>query len=442
MARTRWEDADYMADTRAILVRGPRWAATLLLALVVYLVVLSVYWANKTVLDEVTRGNGTVIPSSQVQVVQNLEGGILSEIHIAPGDVVEAGQVLLRIDNTSFQSSFQENRGHRLALLARMTRLTAEVENAAPAFPDDVTAQRPDLIDSEMALYRSRGRERDSGIAILQQQAQQRQQELKELHSKARTEKTSYEFANEELKITAPLVKRGVMSKVELLRLKRQVGDLKGALEQTRLAIPRVTAAIAEAERRIEEKHLNFQTEALTALNEAKNEYASLTATIVAAEDRVQRTAVRSPVKGTVKQLKINTIGGVIRPGEDLAEIVPLEDRLLIEARIRPSDIAFIHAGQRANVKITAYDFAVYGGLDATVEQISADAIAAKEADGESFFLIRLRTDRSFLGPADEPLPIIPGMIASVDILTGEKTVLTYLLKPILRAYDTALREC
>ncbi len=438
MATPRWEDADFLSDVRAVSLRGPRRAATLLLLLVVYLVVLAVYWAHSTMIDEVTRGSGKVIPSGQVQVVQNLEGGIVAEILIQEGEIVERDQVLLRIDNTTFQSSLRETEERRLARLFQIARLSAEVDLQAPEWPEEAT-ERPQLKANEQALYDSRQAELAAAVAVLENQAAQKRQELAELQSNLGRDRQAYSLAAEELKVTEPLAERGVISRVELLRLKRQVNDLRGTLDATRLAIPRAESAIEEAERRIEEHRATFKAEAQAALNEARTEFATLEATTVAAEDRVLRTAVRSPVRGTVKRLMVNTLGGVVRPGADLVEIVPLEDRLLIEARVRPSDIAFLHADQEANVRISAYDFAVYGGLKAKVEQISADAIT--DEDDESYFVIRLRTERNHLGTESDPLPIIPGMTATVDILTGRKSILDYVLNPILRARETALRE-
>jgi adhesin transport system membrane fusion protein len=230
-----------------------------------------------------------------------------------------------------------------------------------------------------------------------------------------------------------------VVSKVQLLRLQREVSDLAGDLEATRLAGTRVETALREAKRRIEERQLGFRADSQRELNAVQAEAAALHEVITAEVDRVSRTEVRSPVRGTVKRVLVNTVGGVIQPGADLIEIVPLEDNLLVEAKVRPADIAFLHPGQPAMVKVTAYDFALYGGLDAVVEDISADTITDEQ--GESFYRVRVRTHDNALYKAGEPLPIIPGMTTQVDILTGKKTVLNYLLKPILRAKERALRE-
>jgi membrane fusion protein, adhesin transport system len=372
-------------------------------------------------------------------VIQNLEGGILAELHVAEGQIVEEGEVLLRIDNIRSAADYREQKARYLAIQAAMARLRAEIDETAVIFPPDVIAEARDRTESEMRLYHSRQEELESAIEILRQQRQQREQELSELRNREEQLARSYELASQELRIMEPLAQQRVVAQTEILQLRRQVNDLRGELEQTRLQIPRIESAMREASKRIEESVIRFRTDALRELNQLATELASIREVVQAGEDRVRRTEVRSPVRGTVKDIKITTLGGVIQPGQDVLEIVPLEDTLLIEARVRPHDIAFLRPGQEAMVKISAYDFAIYGGLEGVVEHISADTIV--EDNGDSFYRVRVRTDQNHLGRDDDPLEIIPGMTAEVDILTGRKTVLDYLMKPILRARDTALRE-
>lgn len=432
------DDSAFVADLKAATTRGPAiWANALFYAIVLFFVV-SISWMAWATLDEVTNGLGRVIPPSQTQIVQNLEGGILAEILVAEGSLVEPGQVLLRIDDTNFSSSLRENQGRYVALLAKTTRLEAEVAGAKPEFPKELDAY-PEAIINETALHRVRRSELQSAIAVLRRQEDQRKQELVELESRVGKLGESLDLAREELGILEPMVAKGVTSKVELLRLRRQVTELEREREASVLAMPRAESALAEIARRIEEKRATFASEAQAELNDTQVRLMALKESLAAVEDRVARTEVRSPVRGTVKQLKINTVGGVIQPGMDLIEIVPLEDNLLVEASIRPSDIAFLRPGQDVKVKFTAYDFAQYGALDGRLEHISADTIV--DEAGESFYQIRVRTDKSHLGSAADPLPIIPGMVAEVDILTGKKTVLDYLLKPVIRARERALRE-
>lgn len=423
--------------------RGTRLLAHILLAFVCTVGIVFFLWANQAVLDEVTLGEGRVIPSSTVQVIQNLEGGIVSEILVREGQIVEPGQPLLRIDNVVAISSADDLSQRRLAKLATIARLEAEIAGATDAaeikFPEELLRIAPQVAAEEMELFAARQLQLDSQIAVFEDQVRQREAEIKELNGREYSISQTLNLANQELQITRPLAAQGVVSQVELLRLEREVADLQAQIDAVRLSRPRAQAALEEAQGRIEERRVTFRTEASQVLNEQRVEFNSIEQSLRQYVDRRDRTEVKSPVRGTVKTIFVKTIGGVIQPGQDIVEVVPIEDTLLVEAQIRPSDIAFIRPQQPAVVKITAYEFSTYGGLDAVVEEISADTIQNER--GEHFFRVRLRTDRSYLGTEANPLPIIPGMTASVDILTGHKTVLEYLLRPILRAKDTALRE-
>lgn len=410
----------------------------LLLAIGGFFLVFAV-WANWAAVAEVTRGEARVIPSRQVQVVQNLEGGIVAAMLVREGEIVAEGQVLMRIDNVRAASDYREKRFRYLALLAAATRLQAEIEGIEPAFPAEVAAEAPELAHDEIAMLRSRREKLDIELDIVRQQAEQRQQELGELRSRLAQVERSYRLASEEWELTRQAGRQGFVPKADLLRLQRTVNDLYGELEQAQLAVPRAEAALAEALRRIDSAASSFRAAAQAELNAHRAEMASLREIVSAGEDRVRRTEVRSPVHGTIKTIRTNTIGGVVQPGADLIEIVPLEDTLLVEAQIRPADIAFLRPGLPATVKITAYDFAIYGGLKSVVEDISADTIVNER--GEGFYRVRVRTERGHLGTEAQPLRIIPGMTAEVDVLTGEKTVMAYLLKPILRTRDRALTE-
>lgn len=398
-----------------------------------------VLWANFAVLDEVTRGDGKAIPSSKLQKIQNLEGGIVSEIFAREGEVVEAGAPLLRLDATRFVSNVGETEADRVGLALRVERLSAEVEDRPLNIDAELRKAAPSQASNEESLYNSRRQQLQDEIGGLQEQLVQRQQELREFSSKQAQYRNSLQLLRQEIGMSEPLVAQGAVSPVEVLRLKRAEVENRGQLDATSLAIPRAESAVKEVERKIDETRGKFRSDALTQLNEARTDLSKTEATGKALEDRVSRTLVTSPVRGIVKQVLVNTIGGVIQPGSDLVEIVPLDDTLLVEARIRPQDIAFLHPGQEAMVKFTAYDFTIYGGLKAKLEQIGADTITDEE--GNTFYLIKLRTDRSHLGSDEKPLLIIPGMVASVDIITGKKSVLSYLLKPIIRARAEALRE-
>jgi membrane fusion protein, adhesin transport system len=396
-------------------------------------------WTYFAMIDEVTRAEGKVIPSQKIQVIQNLEGGIVSHIAVKEGEVVEKGQTLMLIDDTLFSSTYREAYVRSMVLKTQIARLLAQANDQPFVPPPKAKEEYPDIVANEEALYHSEIEKLKSQVLILKQQQEQREQELKELESKEAQLDRSYTLVSKELAMTAPLVKEGAVSEVELLRIQRQANDMEGELKGTRLAIPRIKQALEEAKGRIQELKIRTRGEALDKLTTVRTELSRLKETNVALEDRVNRTTVRAPVKGTIKQLKINTIGGVVQPGRDIVEIVPLDDSLLIEAKVRPSDIAFLHPGQSAVVKFTAYDFAIYGGLRGQLEQISADTILDEK--GNSFYQILVRTDRNYLESKGKKLQIIPGMTTVVDIITGEKSILSYLMKPILRAKQTALRE-
>lgn len=433
-----WQDADFMSETDAAGPHFVRRSSHLILWASVAFLAIAMSWAALATIDEVTRGVGRVMPSGDVQKVQNLEGGIVSEILVAEGDDVARGQPLLRIDDTQFAASFKENNLRIQSLRARIARLEAEV-NGESFTPSEGLLAHPEIAANELALYQSRRNEFETGIAVLEEERHQNLEQIAELTAENRMLKRSLELARQEFDMKQPLAEKGLLPRVEVLGVEREVTAIEGQLQANEHAIPRARGALAGVERRIEERRASFRTQALAELNEGKLELARLEESRHALEDRVRRTEVIAPVAGIVKQLNVNSIGGVVQPGMDLAEIVPVDETLIVEAEVPPADIAFLRPGQKAVVKLTAYDFAIYGGLDATLEQISADTITNDE--GIRVYQIRARTSRTHLGADAETLPIIPGMAAEVDILTGEKTIMDYLLKPLRRARDRALRE-
>jgi len=424
---------------KALIEDAPRVIRLTIWGIIAFFLFL-VLWANFAVIDEVTKGEGKAIPSSKLQKIQNLEGGIVSELYVKEGQIVEAGAPLIRLDDTRFQSNVGETETVRLSMLLRVERLSAEVDERELSFPAEAVKEAPGQAASEKSLYQSRRQQLHDEIGGLQEQLIQKQQELREFTSKQAQYRQQLGLQRQEIAMSEPLVAQGAVSPVEVLRLKRAEVETRGQLDATTLAIPRAESAIKEVQRKIDETRGKFRSEALTQLNEARTELNKASATGKALEDRVSRTLVTSPVRGIVKQLMVNTIGGVIQPGSDMVEIVPLDDTLLVEAKIRPQDIAFLHPGQEAVVKFSAYDYTIYGGLKARLEQIGADTITDEDKK-TTYYMIKLRTDRSHLGTDEKPLLIIPGMVASVDIITGKKSILSYLLKPIIRARAEALHE-
>ncbi len=436
MAGSTWEDELSSTEAREGVAGASRVAHIMLITIVMFFVCF-IAWAYNATLEEVTRGEGRIIASSQTQVVQHLEGGILQDLLVREGQIVEKNQVLMRIENKIAEAELAEKRKRYISLLATAARLRAETTGSDTIeYPKIVLDRAPDVAASERQLFLRRQEQLEQQIQILRDQKRQKVQELQELLGRTDSLKRQLLIAQEEIELIEPLVQSGASSRLDLIRARQKIEDLESQIGATQLSVPRTRTAISEADRRIEEKQFSFRAEGQQELNTAVAEANRLEEEITAGVDRVTRTEIRSPVRGTVNKVLLNTIGGVVRPGDDLVEIVPLGDALLVEARIRPADRAQLWPGLPAVVKLSAYDYSIYGGLDAQLIDISADTITDEQ--GETFYRIRLRTDQTSLG---EDKPIIPGMTASVDILTGEKTVLQYLMKPILKAKQNALRE-
>ena len=433
------KDLRYMSSvSEAMLEQAPTGAKYLLWS-VAFFILLAILWANWAQLDELSRGEGEIIPSKQLQVIQNLEGGIVAEILVQEGQLVEKGQLLLRIDDTRFSSSFKENKVRELELIAKAVRLRAESAGLEFLAPTDFPYEFEALIRQERSLYEARQRELNANVVVFEQQLQQKLQELVQAKSKASQLSRSYSLLRQERDMTAPLVRDGVVSEVEYLRLKRQVVDLSGELNNIRLSLPRIESSLAETRGMLREAKLKFQSIARSELNETLSEAARLREALTGMQDKLSRTEVTSPVKGVIKELLFNTVNGVVQPGDEILNIVPWEDTLLVEAKLRPSDIAKVQVGQSAVIKVSAYDFGIYGGVDAVVSNVSPSTVTNEK--GEPFYIVRLTTEKPYIEKDGAHLPLIAGMTVSVDIMTGKKTVMDYLLKPILKARQKALTE-
>jgi adhesin transport system membrane fusion protein len=434
------EDLHFMSEVDAAIHRKGSSIAFVLTFVIALLLIVFVVWAHFTVLDEVTRGMGQVIPSQKIQTIQNLEGGIIQEITVQENQIVNKGDILIRIDNELAASQYRDAFSKAAELDVAIFRLNAEIDGKSKlVFPESFKETDPQVLADQQSIFTARRQQLQAELNVLRSQQSQKQQEIAEMKSRKAQLERSLELARQQRNIAKPLVDQGVYPRVDYLALERDISSLQGDIDALRLAIPRIKQAANEASRRIEQRRAEYKAQALDEMNSFRRELKSLREIMSAGEDRVTRTDVRSPVRGTIKQINLNTIGGVVRPGESILEIVPLDDTLLIEARIRPADIAFLHPGQKAMIKITAYDFSIFGGLEGVVEAISADTI--EEDNGDTFYKVKLRTRKNAIAYRGEELPIIPGMTASIDIITGKKSVLAYLLKPILRAKQNALRE-
>lgn len=424
-------------DVREALARRTNTGVWALLFAVLLLLGAFIAWAYLAEIEEVTTGDGRVIPSSQIQVVESLEGGLVAEIFVKEGDVVDAGEPLVRIDDTDFAADLGELQKQRSALFIRARRLDAEAQGTGLDLTDGGFDQL--AAAREMALFNARATALKQELSVIEQQLSQRRLEKVELETRLKSLRLSAELLNEELASARNLSAAGAYPKMDLLRLEREAQGGTLEVELVNASIPRSEAAITEAAARLESAVLGFRARAHEDLTRTLNELTILDETIKSAQDKVRRTVLRAPVRGIINKFSVATIGAVVSPGESLSEIVPLDDSLLIEAQIRPQDVAFLFPGQPARVRVTAYDFTVYGDLPGVVERIGADTITNEE--GTTFYRVILRTERNWLGSESKRLPIIPGMVVSASILTGNKTVLDYLLKPIIKARSEALRE-
>ena len=437
MAVGNWDDGIDEAEARSGVGRSARlWAHVMLFAISGFFVFF-LLWAHNAALDEVTRGDGKIIPSGQTKIVQHFEGGIVAEIAAAEGSIVEEGEVIMRVENRLAEAELSEKTTQFRSLLAQGARLQAEAVGAESIdFPTEVISLAPERSVDQQAVFNTNRAELLGKIRIRQTQRSQALQELRQKTAQVTQIQNQLELARQELALVEPLVRNGAASQQELLASRRSVAQLEAELEDVELSIPRIRSQIEEATTTIEQELSAFRAKAQQELSQVRIEAERLRQDLLAGQDREQRTDIRSPVRGTVNKILINTIGGVVKPGDPVAEIVPLEDSLLVEARIRPADRAQLYPGLEAVVKVSAYDFSIHGGLDAQLLDISADTILDEE--GQPYFRVRLTTQDTSLG---DDKPIIPGMTATVDIITGEKTVLQYLLKPIIKARDNALTE-
>lgn len=392
------EDLDFVADCKVAFLEEKMPYANLLLLSIVGFVVAAFIWAYQSQVSELTRGQGKVIPSASLQIVQSLEGGIVTRVDIEEGQRVQQGSRLAKIDDTHFKATYHESLAERNDLLAKIARLQAESTQALEIdFPTSLVQSHPDLIEAESLLFFTR---RDR------------------IETSQRRLGKSLELKTRELEMSRPLAESGVVSQVELLRLESMVNDLQGQIER-------------EAS--------EYMSEVVSRRNDHQTRLKQIDQAMLAFEDKIDRTTITAPVSGIVNKIHVKTIGGVLQPGAPLFEIVPTEDTLLVEADIAPSDIAFVKIGQEATVKLTAYDYSIYGGLSGKVEQISADTFANDQ--GESFYRILVRTGDRSLRTNEQELEILPGMVAQVDIKTGKKSVLDYVLKPLMRAKMNAFTE-
>jgi adhesin transport system membrane fusion protein len=420
-------------------VANPARASSILLLAIFGSFLAFFVWAAVWEIEEATLAEGRIVPSAKVQVVQSLEGGIVKTIHVRQGDEVKEGDLLVSLSTVQAGADYESRRQQALALSARVTRLTAEVEDKPLAFPADLARAAPGFVEGESAVHRGRIVELRTSLAVLDAQVDQRNKELAEARVSLATAQRLLALGREERGILADLVAKRLEPRLELIRLDRALAEQEGRVESTTVAIQRLQSAIVEIGQKKDATLAQFRSQALGDLSRSIGELRALQETLPGLSDKVDRSELRAPMNGIVNRVLVTTVSGVIKPGEPIVEIVPGEDRLVVEARVSPQDIGFVRAGQRARIRLTAYDFAIFGSLEGEVSNVGADAIVGEK--GESAYLVRIESQTPYLESFGRKLPIIPGMVAQSTIITGSRTILTYLTKPVVRTMQNAFRE-
>ncbi|MCW8838500.1 MAG: HlyD family type I secretion periplasmic adaptor subunit [Thiovulaceae bacterium] len=433
------KDYEFMQSLSSAILEHTPTKVSIIIKIWLITIVIFIVWASLAEIDEITRGDGDVVPYGQNQIIQNLEGGIVESIFVHEGQMIQKGDKILKINNAQSISKSETNKMKFEELLAKKYRLQAQAhQEEFKSEPTDNPELRRQIALSKN-LYESNKLEFKAQDSVIVQQIEQKKQEYKEAKARIKSLSVSLEYVSQEIAMTAPMVREGVKSKIDFLKLKREANGIENDIEAAELSLPRLASTIKEfRQKRIENKQLYINT-AKKELNEVSAELLRLQTQQVALSDEVKRTVVTSPVDGIVQKLYVNTIGGVIKPGADLVEIVPTNEKLYLEVKIKPSDIAFLHPGAKAKIKVSAYDFAIHGGLIGKIVNISPDTITDKEEN--TFYLINIQTEKNYLGTKEHPLKIIPGMTVSVDIVTGKKTIMQYILKPILKSKQYVFSE-
>lgn len=435
----KWHDSAFMDDVRQATLQGANPFANLLYYSLLILLVVFFLWASLAPLDETARGQGLVIPSGNIQMVGSPEGGVVQSIEVESGQVVEAGQVLVRLDNSAAAAGVGEKETRQFFLKTVIARLSAELDGTDFVVPPEVATRIPQLATEQTSLFQNRKAQLTSTVGVLMEQAEQRRQELADARRSAGSLAEALKLANDELNMMKPHFSSGAISRADLLRAERQVVEARKEYNTARTAIMSAEAAVREAENKLEEGTLTYKNEAREELAKSQDELARLGQAVGADVGRKERTVLKSPVRAEVKQVMVNTIGQAVQPNTNIVELVPMDETLLVEAQMKPSDIAFIRAGMPAMVKLSAYDFGIYGGLKGKVESVSPDSFTDKE--NKTFYKIKVRTTQNSIQRFGQKLAIKSGMVATVDVITGKKTVMQYLLKPINKAREEAFSE-
>lgn len=433
------KELNFLNSRSAAVIEQTALHSKVFLWIVMLTIATAIFWMDRTMLDEVVKGYGKIIPSGKIKSIQNLEGGIIKEIMVKEGDNVKQGQPLLKIEDIFYSSSHERNRLKYDELFAKSLRLKAEAFGKLFIVPDKMDKSLSELVEKERSLYESNQQQLYKNLQVLGSQKLQHYDKLEELQTHHIELTEAMNLVQEQININLPLVERKIVSEVDFLRLKQEKNSVQQSLTKTRFAEKTIKSVIEETQITLDGALLAFQNEAKEELNSIDAEMQRIKESQLALKDQVKRTLIHSPVTGVVKIMHVNTIGGVVQPGREIVDILPTGDTLLVEVRIHPKDIAFIYPDQRAVVKLTAYDFSIYGGLNGKVIRISPDSIT--ESDGTTYYDVWIETDRNYLGTKDAPLKLIPGMVVDTDIITGKKSILSYIIGPVLKTTENALKE-
>ncbi|MFB9150072.1 HlyD family type I secretion periplasmic adaptor subunit [Roseovarius ramblicola] len=433
-------DRDLERLAREMRGRSPLRGSLLLLTILAFLAT-AVIWAANTEIDDVTRADGRIVPSASIQVIEASEPGVLEALHVSEGEVVEKGALLMELDGTILDSQLDQEQQRAYGLMARIERLQSEIDGDPLRFTPNLVARAADVVKSETALYRGRQVELQAEIDILERQRLQRRQEYEEGLVDRQTARETLAVLTEERDMMAPLVERGMEPATTLLSLRRSEAEWRGREVRAEASLERLQSALDEIDDRIAAQRSRFRSATLTDLATATAELAALKPALPALQSRAARSRITAPVRGIVNRVHRATLGSMARSGEELIEIVPLDDTLLVEAYVRPDDIAFLYPGQPVKVTITAYDSSRYGNLSGEILRIGANTITRSERSEEEVFVVEVRTTDTILDADGVAVEIMPGMVAQADFIAGRKTVLDYLMRPVVRVKERALRD-
>ncbi len=433
------DDLDFMSELEAATRLKPSDGSHYLLLAVFSLVGAFFVWSSTSEIEELTRGSGQVVPTQEIQIVQSFEGGILEELLVKEGQSVKKGDILLKVSDVAFASEERGAEAKSAALKAKRIRLKAEADGKAFKMSDDILEQYPDIARNEKALFNSRKEELQNSKSILDNEISSARSRLGEVQAKINRFIESRSILNKELDITREMVKKRAVPKLEEIRLDRELANISGQIREATQEKNALNSDLRTKKKERKDREDQFKSQVLGELNEVESQISQLAENLTAIEDRVSRTDVRSPINGVVNKISIKTIGGIVEPAMKLFEVVPLDNNLKIIARVTPQEIAFIRPSLPANIKVSAYDPQRYGSLKGTLSRIGANSITDEK--GNIFFEIEVQANQNYLGTVDNPLPITPGMVAEVEIITGKRSILSYLAKPVLRAKDRALSE-